>query len=517
VKRHPDLHKAFVYREPRLLAYEARAPFSPGEAYPEYPFDDAESSGENKVYQAVRNCLFLMGLDAEHFGTTQWNPLGDFVEPGQQVLIKPNFVLDFHGFGWPLESVITHGSIIRPVLDYVLLALKGEGTVRVGDAPLQSADFGKICQLSGLNAVLDFYRGRSAVKVEVADFRQECALLNKRRWVREKKAVEGDPEGYAIVDLKDESMFRSVAAHFDRYRVTNYDPKLMPLHHNKQKNEYLISGSILQADAVISLPKIKTHRKACITACLKNSIGINGHKDWLPHHRRGNVSRGGDEYLHPNPFKAIAASLMERADLERSPGRVKLLRGCRTIASRLGQVVTTDKYFEGGWYGNDTLWRTILDLNRILLYADRQGKMQREVQRQCLFLADGIIAGEGEGPLEPTAKPCGLLVGGLSAPVLDAVIARLMGFDFRKIPSIREAFTLPNYALVGFGPERIEIVSNSPQFENISIFEPGFSLSFVPAQGWQGRVELRSPEARSPSYPRPVNNEMLTYRGQRLP
>src|SRR5258707_682134 len=133
------------------------------------------------------------------------------------------------------------------------------------------------------------------------------------------------------------------------------------------------------------------------------------------------------------------------------------------IASRLGKVATPDKYFEGGWYGNDTLWRTVIDLNRILRYANCQGKMQDRVQRKCLFLADGIIAGEGEGPLEPTAKPCGLLVGGLSAPVLDAVIARLMGFDFKKIPSIREAFVVPSYPLLDFGPEQIEIVSNSIQ------------------------------------------------------
>jgi hypothetical protein len=105
----------------------------------------------------------------------------------------------------------------------------------------------------------------------------------------------------------------------------------------------------------------------------------------------------------------------------------------------------------------------------------------------------------------------------LSAPVLDAAIARLMGFDFQKIPSIREAFAVPSYPLVAFSPEQIQIVSNSPQFEGISIFEPGFSLNFVPAHGWQGRVELRSPDARLPSYPKPANNLMLTYRGQRLP
>jgi uncharacterized protein (DUF362 family) len=458
-----------------------------------------------------------MGLDASHFGTAQWNPLGDLIDPGQRVLIKPNFVLDFHGFGWSLESVITHGSVIRAVLDYVLLALKGAGTVRVGDAPLQSADFGKLCHLSGINTVVEFYRRRSAVVVDVADFRQECALLNERRWIREKEAVAGDSEGYAPVDLNDESTFRSVASHFERYRVTNYDPKLMPLHHNERKNEYLVSGSILKADTVVSLPKIKTHRKAGITACLKNSIGINGHKDWLPHHRRGGVSKGGDEYLFPNPLKAISESLMERADVASSPGKVKILRGCRAIVSRLAQVASRDKYLEGGWYGNDTLWRTILDLNRILLYADRRGEMQREVQRRCLFLADGIIAGEGEGPLEPTPKRCGLLVGGSSAAVVDTAIARLMGFDFRRIPSIREAFALSSYPLVHFAPEQIEIVSNSPSFEAISVLEPGFSLNFVPPRGWQGHVELHSPGAQLPKYPEPINNSKLTYRGQRLP
>ena len=513
----PDPRKAFVYHEPELLAYEAWPPFSPAEVYPEYPFDDIGSSGQNKVYRAVRNCLFLMGLDASHFGTAQWNPLGDIIAPGQRVLIKPNFVLDFHGFGWSLESVITHGSVIRAVLDYVVLALKGDGTVRVGDAPLQSADFGKICALSGINAVLEFYRSRSALVVDVADFRQECALLNERRWIREKEGVAGDPEGYATVDLGDESLFRPVNNYSNRFRVTNYDPKLMPLHHNERKNEYLVSGSILNADTVVSLPKIKTHRKAGITASLKNSIGINGHKDWLPHHRRGAIKRGGDEYLFSNPLKAISESLMERADMQSSSRKVKVLRGCRAIVSRLARVASRDKYLEGGWYGNDTLWRTILDLNRILLYADRRGGMQRDVQRRCLFLADGIIAGEGEGPLEPTPKPCGLLVGGSSAAVVDAVIARVMGFDFTRIPSICETFALSSYPLVNFGPEQIEIISSSPYFEHISVLEPGWSLNFVPARGWQGHVEFQPPEAQLPRYPEPINDAMLTYRGQRLP
>src|SRR5258706_13817689 len=97
-----------------------------------------------------------MGLAAGRIGTPQWNPLGDFIEPGQRVLIKPNFVLDFHGFGWSLESVITHGSIIRAVLDYVLLALEGQGVVRIVYGPLRRPDFAKTCRLAALSRRLTF-------------------------------------------------------------------------------------------------------------------------------------------------------------------------------------------------------------------------------------------------------------------------------------------------------------------------------------------------------------------------
>src|SRR5438093_548816 len=32
--------------------------------------------------------------------------------------------------------------------------------------------------------------------------------------------------------------------------------------------------------------------------------------------------------------------------------------------------------YDGNWSGNDTLWRTILDLNRILLHADKNGELR---------------------------------------------------------------------------------------------------------------------------------------------
>ena len=34
-------------------------------------------------------------------------------------------------------------------------------------------------------------------------------------------------------------------------------------------NEYCISNTILDADVIINIPKLKTHKKAGITVCLK--------------------------------------------------------------------------------------------------------------------------------------------------------------------------------------------------------------------------------------------------------
>ena len=66
-------------------------PFSPGERYPEYPFQSIAAT-PNHVYALVRDCLRRLGLDPEHFGSKSWNPLGGIVRPGDNVVIKPNWV-----------------------------------------------------------------------------------------------------------------------------------------------------------------------------------------------------------------------------------------------------------------------------------------------------------------------------------------------------------------------------------------------------------------------------------------
>ena len=103
---------------------------------------------------------------------------------------------------------------------------------------------------------------------------------------------------------------------------------------------------------------------------------------------------------------------------------------------------------------------------------------------------DGILAGEREGPISPSPKPCGLLVGGTSAPLVDAVVASLMGFDYRKIPLVREAFSPGELPLVDFEPSAIQVHSNAPEFDGMDLLHPRRHFGFVPSYGWQGHIEL---------------------------
>ena len=90
---------------------------------------------------------------------------------------------------------------------------------------------------------------------------------------------------------------------YDNMRITNYDPAYLKQHHNADKHEYFINSDVLNADVVINMPKPKTHRKAGVTISMKNLVGINCRKEYLPHHTNGSKEEGGDEYLHRSYLK----------------------------------------------------------------------------------------------------------------------------------------------------------------------------------------------------------------------
>ena len=51
----------------------------------------------NTTVWVLRNLMKDAGLDAARHGTDQWNPLGDLIQQGDKVLLKPNWVMGENG------------------------------------------------------------------------------------------------------------------------------------------------------------------------------------------------------------------------------------------------------------------------------------------------------------------------------------------------------------------------------------------------------------------------------------
>jgi uncharacterized protein (DUF362 family) len=126
--------------------------------------------------------------------------------------------------------------------------------------------------------------------------------------------------------------------------------------------ELWLPRTVLEADLVVSLPKLKTHHWAGITLSLKNMFGI-------------------------------------------VPG------GCY------------------GWPKNILHWagitRSLLDLNATI--------------PPNFSIVDGIVGMEGNGPLQGTPKPCGVLVLGQDPVAVDATCARIMGLVPERIEYLARA------------------------------------------------------------------------------
>ncbi len=489
----PDPYSKAVVVQGGIAGYPDQPPFHAGKRYPESPFPDAVTSRPNPVYAGVREMLRLLAPDAPGFGTTAWNPLGGLVRPGDRVTLKPNLVRHWNGIEPDLVSLVTHGSVVRALLDYVLVALEGRGEITVGDAPVQEADFDSVVTQNGLKDAVAWVASRACdVKVSLVDFRKERAHMLPGGVVLRREKLAGDPRGYCEVDLGRRSWLAPLSGDSAKFRVTNYDKGTMPSAHDQEHNKYLVARSVLDADVVISVPKMKTHGKAGITCALKNNVGINGHKDWLPHHRDGSREEGGDEYEHRSWRKRAIAAIADKADRATTTVAKRALYYATQALRRTARFVPLkDTFVEGMWHGNDTVWRMCLDLNRVLMHADREGRLVPGSPRRWLGVLDGIVAGEGDGPMHPRSKAAGLLVAGWNPVAIDVVSAHLMGFDPGKIPLLREAWKAPDDLPLITGTARdISVITDDPRWTRLFDLPRAETLAFVPPRGWAGKIEL---------------------------
>ena len=472
------------------LNYPNELPFNPSIKYPEYKNGDI-STTPNHIYNAIRNVLKFQNLDFKNFDTEKWNPLKRYITENDTVLIKPNFVYNINRFDSSLISTLTHPSIIRAVIDYVLLALNNTGKISIADAPIQSADFEQIIEKLKINEILNCVKKKTDTIIEVVDLRNEIVLKSSKIGITKKKMIKGDHSGYTVVDLGSRSELKNIE--FEKFRVTNYNKDQMIKFHNEKNHQYVISNIALNADTIINIPKLKVHKKAGITSSLKNLVGVIGSKDCLPHHRIGSIEEGGDEYQYKSHRKRLNSKLCDLIGKTTSSFRLFFLSSMRFIIKLSKSLVPyKDKYFFGSWWGNDTIPRTVVDINRIIEYSNQNGEMCDSKQRKILSIVDGIVIGENEGPISTTPRILGAIIVGESRPVVDIVCSNLMGFDYKKIPLINYALRKHKWPLSG-NINNYRIILNDEEYSLDDFLEKEF-ICAVPSIGWQNHIEKTKSE-----------------------
>ena len=422
------LEKRECYSYPKKETF-----YHPAVCYPEYPFgSEAISATQNEVYDMVRASLIGLGLDKEHYETPQWNPFGDFIKPGDKVVLKPNWVRQcVNNVQW--DCTVTNPAVVRAAIDYCVIAKAGE--IIVGDAPIQGMTIELVWEQGGYLEMQKFYSD-NGVRIEIVDFRD---LI-----VRTKNGLiipYDDPRGKKAEDLVNLD-FGSKSNHEDielkkKYATCGYCHDKINENHKLGHHNYILTRHALEADVIINLPKPKTHRFAGITGAQKNFIGVCADKESLPHFTVGSPCVGGDETNSTSWLSKLITFTYDKYLIYCKQKKFFIAQGYRIAHFMLNRLNRTYFFTKGAWYGNDTIWKTILDVNKAVLYGDKNGILDFSCQKRKVFtIGDMIIAGQKAGPLEPDPKPLGIILASKNCAVFDSVFCKITGFDPNLLPTI---------------------------------------------------------------------------------
>ena len=462
--------------------------YRPSEDYPEYPFKRwGISDTDNDVYRMIRNLFHESGLDERHYGTPEWNPLEMYITPGETVLIKPNLVYHHNPLNDParnnMECMVTHPSVIRCVLDYVIIALKGTGRIIIGDAPVQECIFDRLLDIGGYRRIERFYGQVEdfPYNIRFRDFRQTVMKVYDQ--IHSQQDRERPEFGHKLVDIGKKSFFYGTDA--ESLRILNFAPEDTIAGHTGKIHQYCISNACLEADVIVNMPKPKTHRLAGMTGALKNMIGANARKEYLPHYRMGSQEEGGDSYPYKDDVRSQQYKLLDvRNQYYKKGNDFRALEMTRQAGvMEMCKKKENDKIDFGAWKGNDTIWRTILDINFAIKYADYNGHITEHVKRKMISIGDMIVCGENEGPLAPAYKTVGGILFADDPVEFDLFLCELMGFEYKRVPVLYHALS--------------EVLKLSPTFRsNNSCFcgkriEREDSFCFLAQKGWRGYIERK--------------------------
>jgi len=439
---------------------DSREFFSPSECYPEYQFKHT-ASRPNLVYRTVRECLLKGGLDKFNVGKASWNPLRYLIPEGSSVFVLCNFVYHKRPYeSWSdFYAKCTHGSVLRAVIDYILLAVGETGNVKFGNAPVQSCNWDRILEETGAAKVSEFYNKDGRFSVESSDLRSHVVVRHLLGGITKIDNLKEQNE--VVVDLGKDSLLEELYTlkNDPKFRIMDYSPNITTLYHDKSRHVYIFNKEILEADIIVSIAKLKTHEKAGVTLGIKSSVGGIAHKHCLAHYRLGCPKNGGDEYQNGQLINWIESELAEYAR-SRANRRTNNVIGIVLFMLRKIMRRGLRRNVGGGWHGNDTTWRMGMDIARILKNADNNGTLCDAECRKIIEFIDGIISGEGDGPLSPKARRHGFLSYSDDLACGDFVAACFMGLNPEEYPILREAFHLPTYPLTNAGIHEIKAIVN---------------------------------------------------------
>lgn len=420
------------------------------------------------------------------------NEVFNEIRPGNKVVIKPNWIRENHiskPNEW--EQIITHPTVVTAVFQKVLHKLEGKGRISIVDGPETASDFEKI--------IAKYPVARWEKMVEKTEVQLEIIDLRDNEWedngnvVLKRKDLPGDPRGSTHVNLKHES------SEFFGHKPTNgyygADSNINETNkaHNGEDNLYRVSKTVIESDVFVNVPKLKTHKKAGITANLKNLVGINTYKNYLPHNSIGTVCSGGDQFPESTSKSKVESRIMPilHQYFLSKPFFAFLLSPFISLGRKI--FGSNEEVIRGGsWYGNNTIWRMIIDLNKVLFYAKPEGGLKKNTlseRKKYITIVDAIVAGEGNGPKSPDAILLGKILAGNCPATVDAVCALIMGFDYQKIPAIYNSFAIKNYSYFNGNIEETKVILDGEQYtiEEVKNIEPS---PVKPHKGWIGHIEL---------------------------
>jgi hypothetical protein len=113
--------------------------------------------------------------------------------------------------------------------------------------------------------------------------------------------------------------------------------------------------------------------------------------------------------------------------------------------------------------------------------------MRETPQRRHLVLIDGIVAGEGDGPLAPSPVDARALLFADDVALADRLACRLMGFDPREVPLVDRVGGLGPWHL---GPEPGSVPAIVVEGRAVGETDVPAALgrAFRPPGGWVDRL-----------------------------